>query len=274
MTDNKKYKTGICGAGFVGGAIIQGLQTVADIKVYDKFKPQDSFEDMVDSSEFIFLCLPTNMGKKGSVDLSVLDEVLDMLAKRIKKRDKKIIIIKSTVLPGTTDNYQKKYPNLTLIHSLESLTARFARLDWINANRVVIGGKNKKACERVAELHRARINSPIVITDAIVSELAKYTCNCFFATKLMFFNQIYELCKKLNVDYEEIKNIALLDGRIARSHVDIPGPDGKFYFGNACLPKDVAGITKFAREIGVPQTVLEEVNKINKENRPEWYSTY
>ena len=268
------YKVGIIGAGFVGGAILQGLQTVADIKAYDKYKPQDSFEDTVDSSEFIFLCLPTNMGKGGSVNLSILDEVIEMLANRIKKRDKKIIIIKSTILPGTTDNYQKKYPHLTLIHSMESLTARFARLDWINANRVVIGGKNKKACKRVAELHEARINAPIIITDAIVSELAKYTCNCFFATKIMYFNQIYELCQKLGVDYEDIKNITLLDGRVARSHMDIPGPDGKRFFGNACLPKDCSGLIKFAKEIEIPQTVLEEVNRVNKKERPEWYTNY
>ncbi len=249
------FRVGVCGAGVVGRAVALGFETIAYIWEYDKNTPVGSLEPLVKNSEFIFICVPTPPKGNGEIDLSEVDDILGRVAK-LAGRKKKIVIMKSTVVPGTTVYYQRKYPYLKIVANPEFLTARTALLDFINSNRVIIGGE-KKACERVAKLYRARMPvAPIFITTAETAELAKYVANCFFATKIGFFNEIYQLCRKLGVNFNDIKEMTLADGRIGNSHMDVPGHDGRLGWGGGCFPKDTRAMYFKAKQVGVDLKIL------------------
>ena len=257
------FKIGIIGFGTVGRAVVQGFEFLADIKIYDKFYPVDGFETVVNESEFIFICVPTPEGKDGKIDLSAINRAIDKIAK-LKSSRGKIVIIKSTVVPGTTSFYQDKYPHLNIVVNPEFLTARTHLLDFINSSRVILGGE-KDVCKKLEKLYRARMGHvPIFITTPETAELVKYTSNCFFATKIGFFNEICLLCTKLGVDYGEVKKMVLADGRIGNSHMDVPGHDGKFGWGGACFLKDTKAFYQKAKEMGVDLKILRAAIKSNK----------
>ena len=253
---NSPYNIGICGFGFLGSAIVHGFSLHSNIKIYDKYKLGfDTIEDMVKSSEFIFFCLPTPMyDDNGEQDLSILDGAIGAVHEEVTKlrtsgdTSRKIAIIKSTVLPGTNEAMQNKYPHLVFVNSPEFLTARSNKLDFICASRHIFGGQNEDAVARVVGLFRYRFGNSVSIytTDFKTAELVKYAANCFFAMKVNYFNYIYDLCNKLNTRYDDVKDMVLADGRIGRSHVDVPGHDGGRFFSGTCFPKDINALIKFS----------------------------
>lgn len=254
---------GIIGFGMVGQAIHHGFSLTTDFRIYDK-NPKlsvNTFGEVVEDSDFLFICVPTPMKKKtGQADLSIIKETLDNIeAYRALKKTKKngIIIIKSTIPPGTTSILSWQYPSINIIHNPEFLTARSFRLDFINQSRIILGG-NKKDCKKVEELYRMRfLHTPIYITDSTTAEMAKYTANTFFATKLSFFNEIYEICEKLNIDYYDVIKMTLADGRIGNSHYDVPGHDGLKGYGGLCFPKDINALIFKAKELGIDPIILK-----------------
>ena len=157
--DIKKYKFGVIGYGFLGTALVHGFGLHADIKIHDKFKEYDSLEDTVKHSEFIWMCLPTPMNMEtGAIDLSILDENLTAINGMVTKDDEKIIIIKSTVVPGTTRAFAEKYTNLKFVMNPEFLTARNNKLDFICASRIIIGA-DSSAGDRLEEAYRYRFGN-------------------------------------------------------------------------------------------------------------------
>ena len=194
---------GIIGGGFVGNAVAYGLnQAEIDIKIYDvdKKKATDTFRDTVECADFIFVCVPTPMKNTGEIDLSIVDQVMyDIYANDIM--DDTIVILKSTVVPGTCDNIAKKYPKLHLVYNPEFLTARKAKFDFINPGRIVLGGYAKYVVN-VEILYRKRFAVPNFIkTDYVTAEFIKYLSNCYFATKIGFMNEMYQIAKELNADW-------------------------------------------------------------------------
>src|SRR4051794_21812023 len=112
-----KPKFGIIGYGFVGQAMAYGFSN-AELHIFDKFKEGlESLEDVTNKSEFIFICLPTPIKTDGTgIDLSIIEENLDQITK-ITDNSNKIIVIKSTIVPGTTDYFAKKYPNSSFAYN-------------------------------------------------------------------------------------------------------------------------------------------------------------
>jgi len=238
---------GIVGNGFVGSAIAAGFALHANVRVFDKDpkKSIDSLHDVINFSNFVFISVPTPMEsvEGGKIDLSIIDNVFDEIIATEKistfSYDNVIFIIKSTVVPGTTENYQKKYPHLRIVFNPEFLTERSANLDFINASRIVIGG-NKTDCDMLGILYRDRFPyTKIISTDEKSAEMIKYACNCFFATKVSFMNEIRLLADNLGCNWSDIMNGFITDGRIGNSHIDVPGHDGDFGFGGKCFPKDI-----------------------------------
>jgi UDP-glucose 6-dehydrogenase len=236
--DVKKYRFGIIGMGFLGSAITHGFGLHADIKIYDKFKNYDSLEDVVKHAKFIWMCLPTPMNMRdGNMDLSILEENLDKIHDMVSEEDRKVIIIKSTVVPGTTSKFTKKYPKLNFTMNPEFLTARNNKLDFICASRIIIGADEEWIADTMEEVYRYRFGNSISIyrTGTKEAELSKYGSNCFFAVKISYFNFIWSLCQKMRIDFDEVKDMILADGRIARSHANVPGWDGQRGYSGACL---------------------------------------
>lgn len=278
--DVKKYKFGIIGYGFLGSAITHGFGLHADIKIHDKFKDFDSLEVVVDHAEFIWICLPTPMNlQTGEMDLGIIEENISAIHDSVKVEkdvNKKIIIIKSTVIPGTTRYLAEKYPKLAFVMNPEFLTARNNRLDFICAARIIIGGESDRildhdlAIVRVKDMYKYRFGDsiPIYVCNWEEAEMTKYAANCFFAAKISYFNFIYEVCQKQGLDFNKVRDMTLADGRIGRSHANVPGWDEQRGYSGACFPKDVNAFIKYAKDMGANPELLEASWSQNLKDRP------
>ena len=269
-------KIGIIGRGFVGSAVEFGFsaQTGCDaqIKVYDKdpAKSIHTLKDTVNKSDFIFLSVPTPSNKDGSMHLGILESVLQDI-QVVNKRKDNIILIRSTIIPGTTTKLNKKFKNLNLVFNPEFLTERSAKYDFINQTRFILGGR-KKYTARVAELYKWRFGDsvPCIETNYETAEMIKYMNNCFFATKVSFLNEMKQVADKCNVDWDVAVEGFVRDGRIGHSHLAVPGPDGKFGFGGSCFPKDIQAMINFGyKYLDLNLHTLKGVWETNLTVRPE-----
>ena len=273
--DKKKVSIGVVGKGFVGTAVAHGFshQTGygAEIRIYDKDpeKSQDTLDETVNKSEFIFLSVPTPADKDGFNDLSIVRSALRDIESICKSPDN-IILVRSTVVPGTTRALQKEFPNLRMVFNPEFLTERSASFDFINQTRVILGG-DKQHTNKVKYLYKNRFGDflPVLETNFETAEMIKYMNNLFFATKVSFLNEMKLLGDKVGVDWSNAIEGFILDGRIGHSHIAVPGPDGKLGFGGSCFPKDIQALIKFGEQNNVDMNVLKGAWKTNLEVRQE-----
>jgi len=267
---------GIIGRGFVGAAVEFGFsaQTGAKditVKIYDKdpSKSLHTLEETVNDSEIIFLSVPTPSNEDGSINLDVLKIALNDI-NSINKNKTNIVLVRSTVTPGTTRKLQSMYPELRIVFNPEFLTERSAKFDFINQARVVLGGPSEYTL-KVAELYKERFGYTqcIIETTYETAELIKYMNNCYFATKVSFLNEMKLIADVCGADWEAAKEGFVRDGRVGHSHMSIPGPDGKLGFGGSCFPKDIQAIIAFAKENGIEANTLKGAWATNLFVRPE-----
>ena len=164
-----EQKIGVIGNGFVGGAVKFGFSPTvgcdAEVRVYDKDpnKSTHTLEKTVNKSDFIFLSVPTPANKDGSINTDILAGAINDI-NDISTRDN-YIIIRSTVVPGTTRELQKEYPKLNLLFNPEFLTERSANFDFINQSRFIIGSgdsmSSASGAESFEELLKARFGECI-----------------------------------------------------------------------------------------------------------------
>lgn len=269
-------KIGIIGNGFVGSAIMHGfILHVDNIMIYDKDPKRSthSMKDLASDADVIFVCVPTPMFESGECDLSIVESVTEELS-QYSSINKKVIVIKSTVVPGTAEDLANKYPEMNFVFNPEFLTERKARLDFINTSRIVLGSNNPLANNTVEKLYRLRFPyTPVIKTDFGTAQLIKYMCNCFFATKVSFMNEMHQVCEAIDGDWDKALEGFITDGRIGNSHIDVPGHDGDFGFGGKCFPKDLNAMIKRAEELGVTPDVMKGAWEKNKQVRKDldWY---
>lgn len=260
----KRYNVGIIGNGFVGEAQAFAFSPTAEIRIYDidPLKSTHTLEE-VHQCDFIFIAVPTPMKKDGSQDNSYIEEVFN------HAHEGPIYIIKSTVLPRTTEQLQAKYPHLKIIFCPEFLTQRTAKLDMLTQARIIFGGKRELTNE-VEKLFAQRfMNRHFIHTDSITAELIKYMNNTFFATKVSIMNEFKRLADALGANWSDALYGFASDHRIGDSHLHVPGPDGKLGYGGVCFPKDVNALIILGNELGTPMNTLEAGWKTNLEVRPE-----
>lgn len=273
------YKLATVGCGFVGNAVRAGfeylLRDKVDFREYDKYKDTEDLESVVNNSDILFVCLPTPMKEDGSCDLSVIESVLEEITKVVIKP--KVVIIKSTIPAGSTQNFQDKYPKHTFVFSPEFLTEKRSFEDFLEQDRIILGfTSNKQLFPRVDKLFQdfaAAQKKPatIVRVSSEEAELLKYVTNAFLATKIAFCNEIYDICEAMKIDYKSIVNLLKLDKRIGSSHLAVPGPDGKRMFGGKCFPKDLNSLIFFAKQNGIDPLLLDTVWTKNIMLRePDW----
>jgi nucleotide sugar dehydrogenase len=272
------YKIGIIGNGFVGSSVAFGFspQTGCDmeVKIYDKdkSKSKNTLDEVVNDSDYIFLSVPTPSNEDGSISLDILFDVFKDIDNVIdyEKEKQPVILIRSTVTPGTTEKIQIDYPRMYIVFNPEFLTERSAKFDFINQSRFIVGGSWGSAT-KVEQLYKWRFGDsiPVIKTNFQTAEMIKYMNNCFFATKVSFLNEMYQIAEKCGVNWEEAIEGFVRDGRIGHSHMNVPGPDGKFGFGGSCFPKDIQAMINFAESLDVyPEVLIGAWNK-NLEVRPE-----
>jgi UDPglucose 6-dehydrogenase len=262
---------GVIGAGFVGSAIVRGFNQFYGVKVYDidPKKRTHSLEETM-QSEFVFVCLPTPMiaSEGGCCDLSYYQ---NFFAEISNIPTNAIIIIKSTVPIGTTGQFSQFFPKLTIVHSPEFLTARTAYLDFICPARNIVGGENPEAVEKVAKLYQDRFPGIVCYTmSSLESEFVKYFNNCFLATKVLFFNEMKLLSDKMNINWERLLEGVLSDGRISKTHYQVPGHDGQKGVGGTCFPKDINSLINIFESYELDPKILRAVWEQNKAIREDW----
>lgn len=256
-------KIGIIGCGYVGTATAEGFATNTDNKIfrYDKFKKTpNTLEEVVNESEFIFICVPTPIFSDYSgMDMSIVEEVVGEVSE-LAKESGKIVIIKSTSLPGTTKKMAKKYTNLNFAMNPEFLTQKNANADFLKPFRTVIGCENADVGERVKVLYVSILPSDqkYIITDSTSAELIKYMSNLVLASKVLLANEFYELSKKVGANFIDVQKGVEADPRIG-THLGVPGPDGDVGFGGACFPKDMVGILGLAKKLDVDMSALDAI---------------
>ena len=267
-------KIGIVGQGYVGTAVKEVFSKHYDVETYDLDKDKcsvDYLEDLVELTNIIFVCVPTPMKKDGSCDTSIVEAIVKDINDMVVSRNVsgRIIAIKSTIPPGTTDRLNKECHNIPVIFNPEFLTEANFIDDFKNQNRIIIGGV-RPASTKLRQIYSLVFpEAKIVKTGSTTAEMVKYITNTFLATKVSFSNEMKMLCDKLNIDYDKVVEYSTYDERLGKSHWAVPGPDGKLGFGGSCFPKDLNAILDVCRELGVPAKTLYGAWETNLNVRPE-----
>ncbi len=258
MDNRTELKVGIMGSsGMVGGSTKRyfekrGLAPLC----FDKYKNEGSLEE-VNRADVIFICVPTPYEEeKGGFDLSFVKSAIGSLA------GEKIVIIKSTVLPGTTDVFQAEFPQHKFLFNPEFLTQSSADNDMSFPDRQIVG-YTEKSYDVAGTVMRILPLAPFErIVPAKEAEMIKYFGNTWFSTKVIFANQVYDLCVKMGIDYDIVRECASADKRIGPSHLEI-FHGGYRGYGGACLPKDTRALIQLGEREGAVMELLAKVEEIN-----------
>ena len=250
----KKFTTGIVGVGMVGGALAGVLEKPF---LFDSGKKIGSMAE-VNKADIIFISVPTPYDeRKKGFDLSIVEEVFKNI------EGEKIVVIKSTVVPGTTEYFQKKYPRHRVLFNPEFLTEVTADQDMRYPDRQIVG-YTKESHSVAGDVIQLLPLAPFErIMPATEAEMVKYFNNTWFSTKVVYANQMYDFCKKLDIDYEIVKEAAAADKRVGRSHLEIFHKGYRGYAGK-CLPKDTKALIQKARAMKMPLALLETVDALNE----------
>lgn len=246
-------KVGVIGYGHVGIAM---KKLFKDAVVYDKYKGIGSIAE-INTCDSAFVCVPTPSGENGKCNTEAVDEVLSWC-------NCNIIILRSTVFVGYTRQkvaelnknivFQPEYYGETVNHPFADLADR----KWLS-----FGGE-PKAIEMAIDTYKTVINSNVRIYQASSDEveMAKYMENAFLATKVTFVNEMFDICAKLGLNYNVIREIWTADPRIGTSHTFIYKNDRGY--GGSCLPKDIAELHRLEKDNDVDDTLISAVIKKNK----------
>lgn len=261
---SRQLKLGIVGYGFVGKATEHGFSIntktfIADPKVNTNIDDLSEF-----MPEIIFVCVPTPMSNDGDQDSSIIELVVRELKEKCPNSAK---VIKSTVLPNVLDEMQKIDKNI--IYNPEFLREKYANDDFVKANMIIFGG-NKGIAHKVSDAylkHSVCETKEHIFTDIKTASLIKYSINTFLANKVIFFNELYAIFETFDTqeNWENVVNAISKDPRIGKSHMEVPGHDGRYGFGGACFPKDTLAFAKYAQKLGLDPSVLK--NTIIKNNK-------
>ncbi len=254
---------GIIGFGVVGKATARSFSRgVSERYVYDKYGQfNNDISEVSINSDIIFICVPSpTIDNKQD-----LEEINDVVSSLSEKACEAIIVIKSTVLPGTTRTLSRDFPHLKLAFCPEFLTEANPYNDSKNPDRIIIGSDDEY--EDLINLHKLNFTCPIYQCTYEEAELTKYVSNSFLAMKVIFSNIMFSAAELLNVPWESIQRMWLDDHRIGKSHTDVPGPDGRFGYGGTCFPKDIKAFITWLNNNDIDVSLLQAVNNINEHIR-------
>ena len=264
---------GIIGFGFVGGAV-SAFSAIKQVNIYDiNRREYNSPEDRkaAYSSDVVFINVPTDL-INGRLDTSI---VMSCVQDYIDCRDRKdnTVVIKSTIPVGLCNIIKNKFDLNNIVFNPEFLTQRTALADFISQKEVYLSGapEHTSHIKRLyKEFFNYHQNFDVIFFETKNHEqveLLKLARNSYYALKVSFCNNIYNLCQKNDIDYESFRNCFSNGEWVINQHTYVPGPDGKLGFGGKCLPKDVTELLNFASQSGVEFKMLEETIKFNEKQR-------
>lgn len=245
---------GIIGCGVIGGSLNSLLEDMGHtVKLYDPDK--DLFDDISDC-EIIFLCVPTK------ADMKFKD--VKMAVRYINKKNKEgIIAIRSTIIPGTIDKLTKQYKR-EFVYLPEFLRERTALLDEICPDKIIIGARKRETGEIFKELFKPAVDNKnkIIEMSPVEAELLKVALNSLYTIKVVFGNELYDICQKYGADYYKLFEAFKLDKYINAMHLD-PLFDNYRGAGGKCLSKDIKFLIRAARKKGILPKVMIMADKEN-----------
>jgi UDPglucose 6-dehydrogenase len=217
----------------------------------------------VRTSDICFVAVGTPMDHSGAADLTAVMAVAEAIAKAADRE--KVVVIKSTVPIGTADRVRRVLAThgrhrIEVVSNPEFMKEGAAIEDFMKPDRVVIGGSDEAALEKVKELYSPfmRTENPIITMDNRSAEMTKYAANSLLATKISFINEIANLSEKVGADINAVRRGICTDRRIG-PHFLFPGVG----YGGSCFPKDVRAIISTAQDHQLDFTLLRAVDEVN-----------
>src|SRR5919205_306060 len=223
------------------------------------------------NAQFAFVCVGTPSGTEGEADMSQVKSAAHSLGKFTPNGRNLIVVNKSTMPIGTGDwmlpTLQRASDGsgacFRVVSNPEFLREGSAVDDFRHPDRVVLGGTDPEAIERVASLYRdLQPEPPIIRTDIRTAEMIKYASNAFLATKISFINEIASICERLGADVKEVSRGMGLDRRISPEFLE-----AGVGYGGSCFPKDVRALAHMASMAGAHPQLLRAVMEINRDMR-------
>ncbi len=222
-----------------------------------------STEEGVDHGEVLFIAVPTPPQPDGSVDLSFMEKVAREIAQYLDSY--RVIVDKSTVpvktgerVAATIRRYAKPGVEFDVVSNPEFLREGSAVADLMKPDRIVIGGNSDRALSIMQKVYEPFV-APVLVTDINSAELIKHAANSFLALKISYANALSEICEAAGADILKVVDGIGMDKRIGRSFLN-----AGLGYGGSCFPKDIAAFIAISDQLGVPFTLLKEVQAINK----------
>lgn len=268
QTVQTKLRIGIVGHGFVGGAVDYAFTHPEVEKFYVDPKYNTSIDDLVEWEPHVsFICAPTPMAESGFVDASIVEDA----SLKLLEHTEGGVVIKSTITPDIVDRlyssiFEDDIKRLTI--NPEFLTESNAKEQFVSAPYHVLGG-HPDACQGLAQLYDVYslcTAEEYLFTSGPEAAFIKYGVNSYLATKVTFFNQLYDSIQKFGCNFPTVANAIGKDKRIGVGHTRVPGYDGKRGFGGACFPKDTKAFTLFDEDL----TLIDKCVTINNNYRSKY----
>jgi len=222
----------------------------------------------ISKSDVVLISVGTPSNLDGSMDVKYIKAAAEQVAKEISKSKFSVIVVRSTVIPGTTEDVVgnalesitdgKIGKDFGLAMIPEFLKEGTAIDDFFAPDRIVIGCHDERTRAVLSELHRD-FGCPKLFVDIKTAEMIKYASNSFLATKVSFTNEIAMICEKIGIDVDDVMKGVGMDTRIGSKFL-VAGAG----FGGSCFPKDVKALIHHSNQIGVKPAILESVMELNK----------
>ena len=227
-----------------------------------------STEEGVDNSEVVFIAVPTPPQADGSVDLSYIEKVAREIAAVLKPGQYRVVVDKSTVpvrtgekVADTIRRYNKTGAEFDVVSNPEFLREGCAVPDLMKPDRIVIGGNSERAIALMQKIYEPFM-APVLVTDINSAELIKHAANSFLALKISYINAVAQICEASGANVEKVADGIGMDRRIGRNFLN-----AGIGYGGSCFPKDIAAFIAISENLGVPFTLLKEVQRINRTQR-------
>lgn len=228
-----------------------------------------SVEEAVQESEISFICVGTPSGLLDYIDLKYVEQASKDIGTALKKKHGyHLVVVKSTVVPGTTEHSvlpllekfsgKKAGRDFGVAMNPEFLREGNAIRDFMHPERIVIGGIDEKSAKMLRSLYK-KFRCPIMLTNPKTAEMIKYATNSFLATKVSFINEIGNICKVLGIDAYEVARGVGMDSRIGHKFLN-----AGIGFGGSCFPKDVKAIVNKAKEVYYRPVLLNAALEVNE----------
>ena len=244
----------IAGYGFVGKAYYNVFKNHYDLEIVDPAY-NDKKISQIKNLKAVVCCVGTPVAKDGSCDGSYIFQVLNDTPENVP------VLIKSTISLDVWNQIQERYPNKKIAFSPEFLRAVTAIDDLRSSSMFIISGNGVDFWRKFYKKRFPKAKIHLYSVDEAI--LIKYFRNSYLATKVSFFNQVYDLCEKYNINFDCVRQGICDDSRIGHSHSFVD-PDTSRGWGGYCFPKDTSALLKIAEKEKVDLTLINEAVEYNK----------